>query len=68
MGVEIVVRGLKPEWSNWFVLSNVAALLDPTELIEQFTRTTLGAGVTLLLYLAIVVAVSAVTFRTRDLG
>lgn len=68
VGVEAILRSYQPEWSNWYVISNLVPLLDPTTLLDFFTRTAAGAGFLLFVYLVLVVVAAAGVFRARDLG
>ncbi len=68
IGVEIIVRNLRDGWEDWFVLPNILLVMGLTPSGVELSRSTAGAVVVLLCYLAVLVAVTTVTFRTRDLG
>jgi len=67
--VENLVRGLKPEWSEWLFGENAGLfLLGPSNDFPFLERSQLGAGVYLVLLSATLLAVATMVFRTRDVS
>ena len=66
--VEGVLRGLEPSLKVWLWAENLATVFTWAQLDgDDVTRSPAGALVTVLLYVGIVVAVGAATFRRRDI-
>ncbi|MEZ5169198.1 MAG: hypothetical protein R3A49_00445 [Acidimicrobiia bacterium] len=68
VGVEAILRSFQPEATNWYVISNLVPLLDPSVELDFFTRTAAGSGFLLFMYLVVVMVAAAGVFRARDLG
>jgi len=67
--VENLVRGLKPEWSEWLFGENASLfLLGPSNDLPYLERSQLGAGIYLVLVSLLLVAAATVVFRTRDVN
>jgi hypothetical protein len=69
--VEGLIRGLRPGWQPWLLGDNVAVFvsglpqrLGPIE--AQVTRTVGGAAIVASVYAVALLAIAAVTFRSRD--
>jgi hypothetical protein len=67
--VENLVRGLKPAWSRWLFGENGGLfLLGPSNDFPDLDRSQLGAGAYLMLVSAILLVVSGLVFRSRDVN
>jgi hypothetical protein len=69
--IEGLIRGLRPGWQPWLLGDNVAVFvsglpqrLGPVE--TQVTRTVGGAAIVASVYAVSLLAIAAVTFRSRD--
>jgi hypothetical protein len=66
--VENLVRGLRPEWQRWLFTDNAAVFITGGNVGLSFQRTMFQALVLLAAYAAVLFAVSAVMFRSRDVN
>jgi ABC-type transport system involved in multi-copper enzyme maturation permease subunit len=63
--VEQILRGLRPGWNAWFLGENLGIVLGGGT-IDDVARSVPGAGLVLLVYLAVVVVASGIVFARRD--
>jgi hypothetical protein len=67
--VENLVRGLRPEWSEWLFGENAGLfLLGPSNDFPNMNRSSLGAGMYLMLVSAILLVAATLVFRSRDVN
>ena len=67
--VENLVRGLKPGWSRWLFGENAGLfLLGPSNDFPNMNRSSLGAGMYLILVSAILLVAATLVFRSRDVN
>jgi ABC-2 type transport system permease protein len=65
---EPILRGLKPQWSQWYVAENISRFVTAAPLIgSEFQKSTVGAALTLVVYALLVAALAVFVFRQRDL-
>jgi hypothetical protein len=66
--VEPLVRGLRPRWQPWLVAENIGRFVTAEPLGGVADRGTVGAGVTVFLYVAVASGVAFTLFQRRDVA